>query len=74
MDFQTPFVRAHYDGTEGIVSLERTKGQLQTVAQCSTAGPTNLLYEACPDFIATYSKIIDIGHISKWTSQTDKYK
>lgn len=74
MDFRAPFVRAHYDRTEGIVSLETTNGQLQTVAQCSTVGPTNLLYEACPDFIATYSKTIDIGHISKWTSQTDMDK
>lgn len=71
MDLQTPFVRPHFDKKTGTVSLETTNGQLQTVARCSSAGTKDLLYEACPTFIATYSKTIDIGLVWKWTSQSD---
>lgn len=68
MDLQTLFVRPHFDTKTGTVSLETTNGQLQTVARSSTTGTTNLLYEACPVFIATYSETIDIGNVLKWTS------
>lgn len=71
MDLKQPFVRPHFDRTTGIVSLETTQGQLQTVAQCSTTTTGNLLYEACPAFIAAYNQAIDIGPVLKWASQTD---
>lgn len=71
MEIQTPFIRSHFDTETGTVSLETANGQLQIVAQYSTTGNRNFLYEACPVFIATYSETIDIGNVLKWTSKED---
>lgn len=70
MDLQTPFVRPHFDTRAGTVFLATTCGQLHTVAQCWARGTRDLLYEACPRFIAAYSGTIDMGLVLRWTSQS----